>query len=282
MRTQFRVIASVVAWLVCLLMTSVNPTMGQDEVCNSLQELYAEYGDELIEYLSNVGEDCLSETESVSTSTVVETGEVIWSEEGSGSAGVSVSLELSPGMYSLALVKPSEAGDWGHIFLDEIIAEPESCFPWFTSFWGSVISFPSLLPIKDDCRLFATLQVESSTNWGVEIKQVSGAIPSPIRAQDWSAKGRGKKYVIVDISFSPGIYRFEIDNDALGGDENYGGMLDLSGIRETPRVCLTGSILNLPVQKRIKEDCHVYATLDASLYGDNANEPWEVTIIKLD
>ena len=77
------------------------PVLGQEEICEDLQDVHAEHGDDLFEYLSDTGQDCLSDTEPVSTSSIVETGEVIWSEEGSGSTGVPVSLELSQGTYAL-------------------------------------------------------------------------------------------------------------------------------------------------------------------------------------
>ena len=265
-----------------LLAPFVSPTLGQEEICEDLQGLHAEHGDELFEYLSDTGEDCLSESQRASSSSSTAADEVIWSESGRGSMAIPVTLDLSQGTYSLNLIEPSEEGAWGNVWLHEVISVPDTCFPWSTSL-GPRISFSSRLPIEQDCRLFATLAVElsygSNTAWEVSITKLSDAPPISPNAQDWSAKGRGMKFMPIDISFGPGIYRLSLSDPSLGGDVKFYTTVEL------PDYCFPGGThLELPTQIRIEEKCRIISIISAYLYKfeDNDDAPWEVSITKLD
>ena len=263
-----------------MLAVFVSPVLSQEEICEDLQELHAEYGDELFEYLSDTGEDCLSEAQALVATTSPATGEEIWSERGRGNTAVSVSLDLSQGTYALNLIQPAHEGGWGNVRLEEVIGVPESCYPWFSNIDGAIISFPSRLPIEQECRLYATLVIErsnSNTSWEVSISKLSDSPPKTAEAQDWSAEGRGQKYLPMDISFAPGLYRLNLNNP-LDGDD---GSLWITDNLELPSHCAP-HLHDIPSQFRIKENCRVLATLTALLYGENKDMPWEITITKLD
>ena len=266
--------------MLILLAVFVTPIMSQEEICEDLRGLHAEHGDVLFEYLSDTGEDCINETQTLSPS--APTDNVIWSESGQGSMAIPVTLELSQGTYSLNLIKPSQEGHWGNALLDEVISVTDNCFLWSTSL-GPRISFSSLLPIEQDCRLYATLAVEmpygSNTAWEVSIAKLSDAPPITPNAQDWSAEGRGMKFLPFDISFDPGIYRVNVSDPSLVGDIQFYTTFEL------PDHCFPGGThLDLPTQIRIEKNCRIISTLSAYLYrhDDNDDAPWEVSITKLD
>ena len=269
-----------------LLAPFVSPTLGQEEICEDLQGLHAEHGDDLFEYLSDTGEDCLSEIQTESTPASTASNEVIWSESGRGSMAIPVTLVLSQGTYSLNLIEPSQEGDWGNIWLDEVVGAPESCFPWSSINGGERISFASHLSIYQDCRLFATLEADlpsdSNSSWEVSIIKVSDVLPTPPMAQDWKLQGRGMKFVPTEIRFDPGIYRISISDAALGGEDNYGGHMAFEIIRGNPNQCFPDYISIIPTQIRIRGKCQIQTTLVAYLHSDHADRPWEVSIAKLD
>ena len=263
------------------------PVLGQEEICEDLQGLHTVHGDDLFEFLSDAGEDCLNEMQKLSPPASTAADEAIkWSESGRGSVAIPVTLDLSQGTYSLNLIEPSQEGDWGNIWLHEVISVPDSCFPWSTMFEGPIASFSSHLPISQECRLFATLSTDlpygSDTSWAVSITKISDEQPITPSSLDWSVKGRGQKYVPVAISFDPGIYRINISDAALGGESNYGGTMQFQLIRDNPNGCFPGSSPHLPTQIRIRETCSIVSTLVALLHSEHADTPWEASIIKLD
>ena len=271
--------------MLVILIALVSPTLSQEEICQDLQGLHTKHGDTLIEFLSDAGEDCLNESQTLAPPVSTAEGEVIWSESGRGNIASSVSLDLSVGTYSLNLIQPPLEGGWGNVWFDEIISVPESCFPWTTYNWGPRISFPSDLPIEQDCRLFATLVIEhsnSNSSWEVSISKLSDAPPKTRKAQDWSATSRGRKHLPIDISFAPGIYRLNLSDHALGGEQ--GHIWITWGLDLTDRYsCFPAFILqHFPSQIRIEKNCRIHATLVANLYDDNKDKSWEVSITKLD
>ncbi len=243
-----------------MLAVFVSPVLSQEEICEDLQGLHAEHGDDLFEFLSDAGEDCLNEMQSLSPPASTAADEMILSESGRGSMAISVTLDLSLGTYSLDLIETASRRCLGHCMASEVISVPESCFPWSTMFEGPIISFPSRLPIEQDCLLYATLDVnlkhKTNIDWEVSISKLSDAQPGTPNAQDWSAKGRGRKFLPVDMSFVPGIYRFNLGDASAGGDLT-GGSFGLSGIVDMPNRCFTGSTVffEFPSQIRIGEEC---------------------------
>ena len=267
--------------IVFLLICLVPAIWAQDSICDGLQELKAEHGNDLVGYLSSAGQDCLDQTKTLAASVSTAAGEMIWSESRRGDAKISVSLELSQGTYSLELLDPSEEGSWGNAWLEDIISIPENCFPWFSRGLGARVSFSSHLPVHEDCRLYATLNVElpygENTSWEVGISKHSDVLPSPSSARDWSARGRGTKFLPMDISFEPGIYRLGFNITPDGHD----GILWVHDNLVIPSRCAP-RFHDVPTQFRIENDCRVMATLTALLSGDNADSTWEVFISKLD
>jgi len=122
----------------------------------------------------------ISETVSVSSSSTSQaasapsTGspasDALWSASGRGDKKASLDLDFAPGIYRFNLNQPNIDGDWGSIWLDDIVSIPDDCFT-------SLLSFPTQMRIRQDCRIFATLDVGfysayADTEWAVSITKL--------------------------------------------------------------------------------------------------------------
>ena len=100
----------------------------------------------------------------------------------------------------------------------------------------------------------------------------------------WSQDGRGEQEISVDLSFQPGIYRFNIIKPTSDG---WGGV-QLDDVVETPEDCFFDGyypLLHFPTQKRLHSNCQVFATLSVRVFtypGEDERTQWEVSITKLD
>lgn len=164
--------------------------------------------------------------------------------------------------------------------LGNIVGVPEGCFP--TAWSSGLVSFPALVPVLQDCRVYATLIVNvfawsKEKSWLIDItKYVPSAAEN--EAVYWMQSGRGSKYKMVDITFRPGAYLVSVDQPPKGD----WGVINFEQIIDRPKHCFGKSTFTLTSQIRIQSDCRVFAILNAKLDIARQNTPWEVSITKLD
>ncbi|MCY3916586.1 MAG: hypothetical protein OXG49_11290 [Chloroflexi bacterium] len=270
--------------LFTLAPTSVMTVSSQDGICESLRRVYATHGDGLTSYLNQAGRECLKSDKEVQRqdTTAESSRNTVWSSKGRGSKEVSVTLELSAGVYDLDLLKPENEGVWGTAWLRDVVSVPNDCF-----LWSYRVSFPTRIRIQKLCKIYGTLEVNQdykpATDWSLSINErldLQSGIPN---ADGWYAEGRGEKYVPMGIIFGPGAYRMQLEPPLKSEDQ---GFVQVRDIVEIPNRCFTElhgyGHESLPTQFVINQSCQLFAILTAYLYGASDDRSWKVSITRSD
>ena len=248
----------------------------QDEVCEGLRGLHAEYGDAVLEYLSETGKSCIEPAETVDMDSTTET---ILFESGRGDWADPVDLKFSPGIYRFELINFVRGVD-GYISFQDVISLPDECFPIRID----TMQFPRQLRIEHDCRVLATLDVSAfyasgDKEWQAQVSKFDPKSNNAIPANEWLETGRGDWSNSVDLRFSPGIWRFDVPDFARGDD----GYISFQDIIEVPDGCFPIRIdtMQFPTQLRVEQHCRILTTFDASIFSAGENKDWVATIAKL-
>lgn len=239
-----------------------------DEICDGLMSLRAKHGIEFEAYLSDAGKNCL-----------VASAPFVFERSFVGTQQIPVVLHFIPGIYQFKLNIPNynsdRSGNIWYIGLSDVVEAPENCIPKAEN---DTIYFPSLIQIREKCKVQATLREVGSFSdrkYKVSISRFSTRAPAKT-LELWTRSGMGRAYNKVDLALSPGLYRLNLHSP----DEAHLGKISLDDIISDPPGCIGLSRIEFPSQVRVNQACRLYAILNSYLVIDLIF--WNVSINRIE
>lgn len=256
--------------VICLVFfaTTIGQLVAQDDaICKALRAIHATYEYSLSAYLSEKGEDCLGPTATPTPEPTLVPSEPIWTASGRSSKKVSVSLELTRGLYTLNVIETFLSRGVGFAILEDLIVRPRSCYHW------DALTFPAELRVKGNCQILGRLNVYANKSWRLSITKVSGTLPPIPKADGWSVQGRGYTQRPVELRFERGTYQFTTPSRA--------DIMTLTAQYQSPSGCVPWRI-EMPGFIEAKSSCTIVARVRAYDYVVSETGSWSYRIEKLD
>ncbi len=201
----------------------------------------------------------------------------LWSKSGNQDSKSSVTLDFTPGLYKLNVIRGWPSGHGGFARLTNIISQPTACM----MHRDHDVTFPATLRMEQNCKVYATLETDLSStyrertrSWSLSITRESDALPPIPAADGWSEQGRGPAQRPLELSFEPGIYRISGTGEM--------GVKNIFLHEWSPDRCTAEDYVDVPDQIRVYSVCTVKGSLWFWDHLWDRTGKWSYSIEKLE
>lgn len=201
----------------------------------------------------------------------------LWSESGNQDSKISVTLDFTPGLYKLNVIKGWPSSHGGFARLTNIISQPTACL----MHRDYDVTFPATLRMEQNCKVYATLETDLSStyrertrSWSLSITRESDALPPVPAADGWSEEGRGPAQRPLELSFEPGIYRISGTGEM--------GVKNIFMHEWSPGRCTAEDYVDVPDQIRVYSVCTIKGSLWFWDHLWDRTGKWSYSIEKLE